>query len=594
MDQKNQEAFWQIARRFWRHIAPKRRSQLGILVLLMVLSSFAEVVSIGAVLPFLGALTAPEKVFVHPMAQPLIVLGAFKSPDSLLLPLTLIFSVAAIVSGLLRLLLLWTTTRLSFGLGADLSFSIYRRTLYQPYAVHVARNSSEVVDGVVNKANTIIFGFVGPTLTLLTSALLMLFVMVALFTLQPVVALIASLSFGAIYLLIIRLTQQRLHANSKRVARESTQVIKALNEGLGGIRDVLIDGAQPLYCQVYRDADLPLRKAQGNNQFIAGSPRYLIEAFGMVLIAFLAYGLAQQPQGLGTAIPVLAALALGAQRLLPALQQAYSAWTSFVGNQAALQDALELLDQPMPEHVNSPAQAALPFRSMIEFRQLGFRYAAHLPWVLRNVSLQIPKGSRIGFIGTSGSGKSTLLDIVMGLLSPSQGCMIVDGQMITKDNCRAWQAHLAHVPQAIYLIDSSIEANIAFGVPSEQIDQARVESAARQAQIADLIESLPDRYQTLVGERGVRLSGGQRQRIGIARALYKQADVIVFDEATSALDNETEQAVMQAIEGLSSELTILIIAHRLSTLSNCTHVVELAEGGIKRVGSYREIMIKVE
>ena len=215
---------------------------------------------------------------------------------------------------------------------------------------------------------------------------------------------------------------------------------------------------------------------------------------------------------------------------------------------------------------------------------------AGLPWVLRDVSLVIPKGSKVGFIGTTGGGKSTVLDIVMGLLAPTSGALKVDGQSVNEKNARGWQAHIAHVPQVIFLADASIAENIAFGVPIDRIDRARVRWAAKQAQIDDVILTWPDKYGTFVGERGIRLSGGQRQRIGIARALYKRADVIVFDEATSALDNETEKAVMQAIDGLSSDLTVLIIAHRLTTLKNCTQIVELADGCVKRVGSYQEII----
>jgi ATP-binding cassette subfamily B protein len=223
-------------------------------------------------------------------------------------------------------------------------------------------------------------------------------------------------------------------------------------------------------------------------------------------------------------------------------------------------------------------------------KKVSFRYSSQMPYVLKQLNLSIVKGSRVGFIGTTGSGKSTLLDIIMGLLQPTDGTLEIDGQAITFANNRSWQAHIAHVPQAIFLADSSIEENIAFGVPKDQIDFQRVRQAAQQAQIAESIESWPDQYQTFVGERGIRLSGGQRQRIGIARALYKKADVIIFDEATSALDNETEQAVMQAIEGLSKDLTLLIIAHRLSTLKNCTQIVELGEGCIKRAGSYHDIV----
>jgi ATP-binding cassette subfamily B protein len=246
--------------------------------------------------------------------------------------------------------------------------------------------------------------------------------------------------------------------------------------------------------------------------------------------------------------------------------------------------------QSLPADAAEPSPSPLAFQRDIGFDALSFRYSPTRPWVLQGLSLRIPKGGRVGFVGTTGSGKSTLLDIVMGLLIPTTGSLRIDGVEITSSNCRAWQAHIAHVPQSIYLADTTVAENIAFGVPSSQIDLGRIQRAARRAQIADSIESWEHGYATLVGERGVRLSGGQRQRIGIARALYKEVDVIVFDEATSALDNETESAVMDSINGLGGELTILMVAHRLSTLRGCTQVVELADGAIKRIGTYEEIV----
>jgi ATP-binding cassette, subfamily B, bacterial PglK len=556
----------------------------------MLLASFAEILSIGAVLPFLGVLTAPTRIFEYPAAQPIFQALGMTQPEQLLLPLTIAFGAAALLAGAMRLLLLWASTRLSFATGADLSISIYRRTLYQPYAIHCARNSSEVINGISGKANGVIYNIIVPTLTLISSIVMILAILTALLIINPFIALAAFGGFGLIYFFILRLTRNQLWSDSQRIARESSHVIKALQEGLGGIRDVLIDGSQATYCQIYRNADLPLRRAQGNNLFIIGSPRYGMEALGMTLIAALAFSLAQQSDGIAKAIPIIGALALGAQRLLPVLQQAYGAWSSILGGQASLQDTLELLEQTLPEYAAQSTAKPLPFHQQISLQQLAFRYTPQTPWVFSNVNLTIAKGSRVGFIGTTGSGKSTLLDIVMGLLQPNDGTLAIDGQPVTFCNIRAWQAHIAHVPQAIFLADSTIEENIAFGVPKDQIDPERVRQAAKQAQIADTVETWPKQYKTFVGERGIRLSGGQRQRIGIARALYKQADVIIFDEATSSLDNETEQVVMHAIEGLSEDLTLLIIAHRISTLKNCTKVVELGNGGIKRTGSYQDII----
>jgi ATP-binding cassette subfamily B protein len=579
----------QLLRRLWHHISPRRRGQFGLLLVLMILASFAEILSIGAVLPFLAILTDPARVFAHPSAQSIIQVLGLTEPKQLLLPLTIAFGLAALVAGAMRLLLLWASIRLSYAAGADLSISIYRRTLYQPYAVHVARNSSEIINGISGKSGTAII-IINMALNLIGSSVMLIAILIALLSVDPIIALAAFGGFGLIYALIIRLTRRQLLVNSKINARESTYVIKSLQEGLGGIRDVLIDGSQATYCQIYRNADHTLRRAQGNSSFIGQSPRYAMEALGMLLIAALAYTLALKVDGIARAIPVLGALALGAQRLLPVLQQAYMAWSTIQTGQVSLQDTLELLDQPLPDYADQAAVQPLPFHRQISLKQLSFRYGPQAPWVLKNLDLNIAKGSRVGFIGVTGSGKSTLLDIVMGLLEPTKGMIEIDGQLITMGNHRAWQAHIAHVPQAIFLVDSTIEENIAFGVPKDQIDQVRVRRAAQQAQIAAIIETWPKKYQTLVGERGIRLSGGQRQRIGIARALYKQADVIIFDEATSALDNETEQAVMQAIEGLSADLTLLIIAHRLTTLKNCTQIVELGNDGIKRTGTYQEIM----
>ncbi len=585
----NNQPIARLLHRLWSHISARRRWQIGLLSVLMVLASFAEILSIGSIIPFLGVLTAPERVFSHPAVQPVIHALGVNAPVQLLLPLTFIFCIAALISGAIRLFLLWTSTRISFAIGADLGIAIYQRTLYQPYAVHCARNSSEVINGISVKANGVIYNVIVPTLMLLSAMVMLAIILVSLFVFEPVIALTVFGGFGLIYGFIIWLTKNQLLRDGQRIARESTQVIKSLQEGLGGIRDVLLDGSQATYCQIYRNADLPLRRAQGSNLFISYSPRYIMEALGMILIGILAYTLTQQSEGITKVIPTLGALALGTQRLLPLVQQAYAAWSGIRGGQASLQDTLELLDQTLPDHADQPADQSLPFKFSISLNKLGFRYSQQAPYVFKQLDLTIVKGSRVGFVGTTGSGKSTLLDIVMGLLQPTDGAIEVDGQAVTPTTNRLWQAHIAHVPQAIFLADSSVEENIAFGVPKDQIDHDRVRQAAKQAQIADSIETWPEQYRTIVGERGVRLSGGQRQRIGIARALYKQADVIIFDEATSALDSETEEAVMQAIEGLSKDLTLLIIAHRVTTLRNCTQIVELGDGGIKGIGSYQDI-----
>ncbi len=477
-------------------------------------------------------------------------------------------------------------------ISAVLSVQVYERTLYQPYSLHMSRNSSEILAGS-QKARDLVTSIVQPTLAISSSLFIFLAIMTTMFLIEPFIALSAFLGFGFIYAGVVSTTKRRIAKNSQIIALQQGRVTRAIQEGLGGIRDVLIDGTQQVYSKLYKDALIPLQRAIADNQVVAVSPRYIVEALGTALIACLAYGFSKVMEvsgGLINAIPILGTLVLGAQRLLPVLQQIYSSCITINGNQASIQDALDLLDQPMPEEGHARTVKPMAFQFSIVVESLSFRYTPNGPWVLRNFDLEILKGSRVGFIGVTGSGKSTLLDVVMGLLAPTEGSLRVDNTTITPKNARAWQAHISHVPQAIFLSDTSIAENIAFGVSPQSINIQLVKQAAEQAQIAQTVESWSSGYDTLVGERGIRLSGGQRQRIGIARALYRQANVIIFDEATSALDNETEAAVMQAVETLNRDITVLIIAHRLTTLKSCDRVVELSGGGIKTIGTYEQMI----
>jgi ATP-binding cassette subfamily B protein len=272
------------------------------------------------------------------------------------------------------------------------------------------------------------------------------------------------------------------------------------------------------------------------------------------------------------------------------MQQGFVAWATIAGSHAYLSDTVELLEQPLPAESSQPVPQPLLLRESIRFDAVRFRYNADGPWVLDGFDLAIRKGERIGFVGSTGSGKSTTLDLLMGLLMPCEGRLLVDEEPITGPRVRMWQRTLAHVPQSIYLADSTLAENIAFGVPREKIDMQRVRIAARQAQLADFIENRPEGYDAFVGERGVRLSGGQRQRVGIARALYKQARVLILDEATSALDNATERSVMDSIDSFDRDLTVLIIAHRLSTVKRCDRIVELAQGRVIAQGRYDQLL----
>jgi len=335
---------------------------------------------------------------------------------------------------------------------------------------------------------------------------------------------------------------------------------------------------------------LKLQRAGAGNAFMSQAPRFLMEAIGMVIIAIFVLVLSNKPGGVAAAFPLLGMLALAAQRLLPLIQQVYGNWSVVAGSRAVLTDVLALLDQPLPELANQAETESLAFVNAISLQNISFRYGDTTPWVLDEINLTIPKGARVGFVGSTGSGKSTVIDLIMALLEPSNGVLMVDDKIITAENRRAWQRNIAHVPQAIFLADTTIAENIAFGTPSDQIDYERVRLAAKRARIDEFVESYPDGYAAIVGERGVRLSGGQRQRIGIARALYKQASVLVFDEATSALDTETEFSVMQAIDDLADDLTIIMIAHRTTTLKKCDVIFKLDQGQVFAQHSYNEVI----
>jgi ABC-type multidrug transport system fused ATPase/permease subunit len=573
----------------WRKLGFRRQKQFLLLMFFSLVSALIDVFSLGAVLPFLAVMSAPESLMSYKIIINLMIYFGFTSANQLALPFTILFIVSALFAAAIRIVLLKLNTRFAFSCGADISFEIYRKTLYQPYKVHLNRNSSTVISGVINKVNSTVFEILLPILSLFSNAVLVIAISIALIAIDPKVALAATGGFCICYAIVTILFRNRLRLNSQRIAVEQTKVIKVLQEGLGGIRDVLLDGTQFIFCEIYRLADRPLRLAQGNNIFMGQSPRHAMEALGIALIALIALFLSFRG-GVASALPVLGALALGAQRLLPSLQYCYSSWASIVGNQALLIEALNLLNQPVSNELLIPDQLPMIIKDTISLNDIRFQYFSNGPWVIDGINTQIKKGARIGIVGSTGSGKSTLVDLFMGLLSPTEGTVSVDGFPIDTKNLRAWQKTVAHVPQTVYLADSSIAENIAFGVPLKDIDMDLVKKVARQAMIASFIEAGVDGYNGFVGERGVRLSGGQRQRIGIARALYKKASVLVFDEATSALDNTTEQLVMSSIDELSRDLTIIIIAHRITTVQHCDQIIELNKGKIVAQGSYDQLI----
>lgn len=594
LENNNNSSFQSLLPKLWKEIDARRKRQLWFLLLLMIISSFAEVISLGAVIPFLGMLTFPEKIFEYKYVESIAFYFGISNGTNILLPLTLFFVAAIFLAGTARLCTVWYQTRVSHEIGEDLSLRIYKHTLYQPYSAHILRNSSEVISAIGVKTIHVVNGIVMPILNIISAVILLTSILAVLIYIEPIQAVAAIISIGSIYALIIFATKKKLMLYSRISSGQTTKVLKAIQEGLGGIRDIIIGQFQPYFLKIYSDIDKPRRRTEANILIIASAPRYLIEALATILIAFMAYVIASSEDSVSKAIPVLGALALGAQRILPLAQLMFSSWSIMIGSKSSLEDVLQHINEATYSKFKTVNAAckSLDFKELIEFQDVSFSYESGRN-ILNSVNINIPKGTRLGIIGNTGSGKSTFIDIFMGLLQPTKGKLVVDGRLISTANSCCWQKNISHVPQSIFLSESSVAENIAFGIPLNKIDMVKVKEAAHKAQISNAIESWTLGYKTLVGERGLRLSGGERQRIGIARALYSDSKIIIFDEATSALDNQTERDVMMAIESLSTELTIIIVAHRLSTLKGCTHILELIDGKVGRIGDYSQVIGKV-
>ncbi len=557
----------------------RRRYQFLLLLTLMILTSMFEVISIGAVIPFLGVLIEPSNIFELPAAQPFIQFLGVDQPTQIILPISALFAIAVLLSGAMRLLLLWASVRFGFILGADFSVGIFTRVINQPYIAHTTQNSSDIISAISIKIEQVINGVVLSVLNMISSFIIFTAIITILIIINPSASLMAILFFSSLYLFFYLYVKQKLKVNSLNISRESNSLIKISQEALGGIRDIIIDGNQELHRNIFHRADLIFRKSLGSTLFISSSPRYIIETFGVLLIVLLAYMLSTQGEkGFADGIPVLGALALGAQRLLPVMQIFYNSWGNLKGTHFVLEEVLVFLnlnDSKTMNVINNDCA----FEKNIRLKDVSFGYDENSLPTINKINIDIKKGDCIGVIGKTGSGKSTLFDIMMGLLDPKHGTLEVDGNVITRSNRRAWQSRIAHVPQNIYLSDSTLEENIAFGIPVEEIDSSLVRRAAISANIDSVVNEWPLKYKTILGERGIRLSGGQRQRIGIARALYKQADVLFLDEATSSLDTTTESSIMKAIEKLGNDITLIIIAHRITTLKNCSRIFELTNEG---------------
>ena len=582
----------QPLRFLWRSLSAKRRKQLVVLQVLSLFAALGEVANIGALLPFLRLLANPQEALqaLGPLTQPL----RFLPSQHLLLSLGMAFMLVVALSTTVRVFTIRFQLRLAALITADMGERVYAAVLARPYAWHLANNSSTVITFLTQDVNAV-YACLQSLLLLGMNLVIVVLLGVSLIALAPAVMSAVAVLLTAFYVLVFRFSRGTLRADGRLQLLSYQASVQVAQEGLGGIRDVLLDRTQPFFVAAFRGHNERQMLAAAAINIKAQVPRYLIEGFSMLLIVGVSVSLALVGQGIATQLPVLGALALGAYRLLQPLQQCFAAVSVLQANKVALARLEPFISQPVQTAapsasvVSAPASGGLPLLSL---EGVCFRYASDGPWVLEDLSLAIHPGERLAFVGSTGSGKSTFADVILGLVVPRLGLIKVEGRDLhgSPGGVEAWQRRVAHVPQQIYLSDSSFAANIAFGVPEGRINHERVREAAQQARIAEMIESSKEGYGTLVGERGVRLSGGQRQRIGIARALYKQAELLVLDEATSALDNRTEREVMEAVENIDSTVAVILIAHRLSTVVRCDRIVLLKHGRIAGIGSYDKML----
>jgi ABC-type multidrug transport system fused ATPase/permease subunit len=560
-------------------ISRKRKVQFVLTLLSIVVNSTFEIISLAAVVPFLSVLSAPQTFMESSTARKFAPMVGVTDAAQAVALVCLTFAIITVISGAIRTVTIIVNSKFTLTLGADLSRTVFERTLHQPYSSHAKQNSAAIIANVTQNVSAFVNGLLNPSVQFLTSSLTVIGILITLFIINWWVALTASVVFGGAYIGIVGVNRSRYARNNSIVVASQDDIVKALQEGLGAIRDVIIDGNQEFYVSTYSVSDRCSRNAQNDSHIRSATPKYILEAVGMLMICTVAYVLSKGESKLLGAVPVLGALAMGAQRLLPAMQLAFASYSVIIGNLVGLDRIVEVLTWEQVAVCSSDIIAS-GVRTSVRFDNVVYKYAPEAPLVLRKLSFEIQRGERIGVIGTTGSGKSTTMDLLLGLLQPTSGQILIDGEPLVGDKVFAWQKSLSHVPQVIYLADASIAENIAFGLPKDKIDMNQVQKAASLAQIAEHIETLEDGYDTFVGERGIRLSGGQRQRIGIARALYKNATVLVFDEATSALDDETEAELMKAIDGLSKDLTVIMIAHRLSTVRRCDKILKLHKGKV--------------
>ena len=571
-----------------------------VVVVLMFLVGILDIAGVASIVPFLAVLSKPEVIETQPTLASLYELSGAATPDVFMRLLGLgVFGL--VVSGIV--LKAWTFYEVTkFTRISVYSFSNRLLTHYlaQPYEWYLSHRTSDLGKSILDEVGHMVSHTIGPLLRVVANGIVAVFLLCLLLYLEPIGAIITFVLMGGMFGLAYFLLRGQLNriGADRRAAQQER--FKTMQEAMMGIKEVKMAGLEDTFKQRFRGASFRLAKHQASLSLVGEMPRYVLEAvsFGGALILIL-WVLWTRGGDIDAVLPLVGAFAFAGLKLMPTLQALFRdiAQISF-GRSVFSAMHEELTKADASESTASPTQAAaastpavqpMPLEYQIELRDVAYRYPTATEDALHNLSLSIPAKSSCGFVGTTGAGKTTLVDILLGLLRPASGTLLVDGTAVDDHKLRSWQRSIGYVPQYIYLTDDSIASNIAFGVPYEEIDWAQVRHAAALAHLDDVIDRLPDGYETIVGENGVRLSGGQRQRIGIARALYRDPEVIVFDEAMNALDTVTEKAVLDAINGLQGEKTLLTITHRLASLTHCDQIFVLKHGRIEGQGTFQSL-----
>ncbi len=562
------------------NLSKYRKTQLIQLLILMLMGGIAEFISLGAIVPFLAILIDTQQALDIPFVVFVLDVININPSDDIYKQITILFIFVIIISNIIRFLLLTTIMKFNFSLGHDLGIKIYRNSLNTPYAECVLRNSSEIVGGI-NKLEHLTW-IVLSIINAMSGVIMIFFIFITILLISPVFASTLFLSLFAVYSIFFLISKNKLKKSSFIIGENSNKRVQLIQEGLGSIRDILLNHNQLVFLNQFKEIDLEMRNAQISNSIIGASPRFIIEAFAMVAIVLIAYfSISNNNTSTAYIVSTLGALTLGLQRLVPLAQHVYSGWTQFSGNKNILNDVMKLAKSSKLGEMDKIVKS-ISFNRAIEFKNVSFFYNNNESLVVDNVNFLIKKGTMVGLIGATGSGKTTIVDLLSTLLNPTNGEILVDNSPLNDNFYFKWKEKITYVSQHIYLLDASFAQNIAFGLSNNEIDLNIVKSVADQAQISKFIENNNNGYQTIIGENGVFLSGGQKQRIGIARALYKNSQILIFDEATSALDSETEENIILSIKNFKKDITIIIISHRATTMKYCDSIYKITDGKVTK------------